>query len=121
MNVTQINESRGQLLSLQFSTPLQTFTNILYILYMYSYLYMQKENGTVTAGNSSTLNDGAAALILTTSDVAQRLNLKPLAKIVAFQDAATDPIDFPLAPAFAVPPVSCSLVKTFSGLEERYY
>ncbi|KMQ96444.1 acetyl- mitochondrial [Lasius niger] len=63
----------------------------------------QKENGTVTAGNASTLNDGAAALILTTSEVAQRLNLKPLAKVVAFQDAATDPIDFPIAPALAVP------------------
>ncbi|XP_014488475.1 PREDICTED: acetyl-CoA acetyltransferase, mitochondrial [Dinoponera quadriceps] len=63
----------------------------------------QKDNGTVTAGNASTLNDGAAALVLTTSEVAQRLNLKPLARIVAFQDAATDPIDFPIAPALAVP------------------
>ncbi|XP_046835440.1 acetyl-CoA acetyltransferase, mitochondrial isoform X1 [Vespa crabro] len=63
----------------------------------------QKENGTVTAGNASTLNDGAAALILTTTDVAQKLNLKPLARIVGFQDAATDPIDFPIAPALAVP------------------
>ncbi|KAL6266183.1 hypothetical protein P5V15_003043 [Pogonomyrmex californicus] len=63
----------------------------------------QKENGTVTAGNASTLNDGAAALILTTTDVAQKLNLKPLARVVAFQDAATDPIDFPIAPALAVP------------------
>lgn len=81
---------------------------------MYSYLYMQKENGTVTAGNASTLNDGAAALILMTSDVAQRLNLKPLARVVAFQDAATDPIDFPIAPAFAVPPVSCSLVYIYN-------
>lgn len=63
----------------------------------------QKENGTVTAGNASTLNDGAAALVLMTSDAAQKLNLKPLARVVAFQDAATDPIDFPIAPAFAVP------------------
>lgn len=63
----------------------------------------QKENGTVTAGNASTLNDGAAALILMTSDVAQKLNLKPLARIVTFQDAETDPIDFPIAPALAVP------------------
>ncbi|CAD6244298.1 GSCOCG00013330001-RA-CDS [Cotesia congregata] len=63
----------------------------------------QKENGTVTAGNASTLNDGAAALILTTSEVAQKLNLKPLARIAGFQDAATDPIDFPIAPAFAIP------------------
>lgn len=68
---------------------------------------MQKENGTVTAGNASTLNDGAAALILTTSEVAQKLNLKALARIVAFQDAATDPIDFPIAPAFAIPSVNC--------------
>lgn len=63
----------------------------------------QKENGTVTAGNASTLNDGAAALILTTSEQAQRLNLKPLARIVGFQDGACDPIDFPIAPACAVP------------------
>jgi len=63
----------------------------------------QKEYGTVTAGNSSTLNDGAAALILTTADNAQKLNLKPLARIVGFQDAATDPIDFPIAPALAIP------------------
>lgn len=64
----------------------------------------------MTAGNASTLNDGAAALILTTSDVAQRLNLKPLARVVAFQDAETDPIDFPIAPSFSVPPVSCLLI-----------
>lgn len=63
----------------------------------------QKENGTVTAGNASTLNDGAAALILTTTTVAQKMNLKPLARVVAFEDAATDPIDFPIAPALAVP------------------
>ena len=63
----------------------------------------QKENGTVTAGNASTLNDGAAALVLTTANVAQKMNLKPLARIVAFQDAATDPIDFPIAPYFAIP------------------
>ncbi|XP_076549095.1 acetyl-CoA acetyltransferase 1 isoform X1 [Osmia lignaria lignaria] len=63
----------------------------------------QKENGTVTAGNASTLNDGAAALVLTTTNVAQKMNLKPLARIVAFQDAATDPIDFPIAPYFAIP------------------
>ena len=63
----------------------------------------QKENGTVTAGNASTLNDGAAALILTTPDVAKKLNAKPLARIVGFYDAEIDPIDFPLAPAAAIP------------------
>lgn len=63
----------------------------------------QKENGTVTAGNASTLNDGAAALILTSLEAAKRLNAKPLARIVGFQDGACDPIDFPIAPACAVP------------------
>nr|QBB20031.1 acetoacetyl-CoA thiolase [Dendroctonus rhizophagus] len=63
----------------------------------------QRENGTVTAANASTLNDGAAALILTTRAAADRLNLKPLARIVGFADGACDPIDFPIAPATAIP------------------
>ncbi|XP_063058971.1 acetyl-CoA acetyltransferase, mitochondrial [Engraulis encrasicolus] len=65
----------------------------------------QKENGTVTAANASTLNDGAAALVLMTADAAKSLNATPLARIVAFADAATHPIDFPIAPAYAVPKV----------------
>ncbi|XP_059485107.1 acetyl-CoA acetyltransferase, mitochondrial [Neocloeon triangulifer] len=63
----------------------------------------QKENGTVTAGNASTLNDGAAAVVLSTKAAAQKYNLKPIAKVVGFYDAATEPIDFPIAPAFAIP------------------
>lgn len=63
----------------------------------------QKENGTVTAGNSSTLNDGASAMVLMTADASNRLNCKPIARIIGFQDAETDPIDFPIAPALAVP------------------
>ncbi|KAH8294548.1 hypothetical protein KR044_012368 [Drosophila immigrans] len=63
----------------------------------------QRENGTVTAGNASTLNDGGAAVVLMTAEAAQRAGLKPLARIVSFQDAETDPIDFPIAPALAVP------------------
>lgn len=63
----------------------------------------QRENGTVTAGNASTLNDGAAALILMTADAAQKLNCKPLARVVGFADGECDPIDFPIAPAIAVP------------------
>ncbi|XP_046927320.1 acetyl-CoA acetyltransferase, mitochondrial isoform X1 [Lynx rufus] len=62
----------------------------------------QKENGTVTAANASTLNDGAAAVVLMTADAAKRLSVKPLARITAFADAAVDPIDFPVAPAYAV-------------------
>lgn len=63
----------------------------------------QRENGTVTAGNASTLNDGAAALLLTTENEAAKLNCRPLARVVDFQDAETAPIDFPIAPALAVP------------------
>ncbi|XP_009101047.1 acetyl-CoA acetyltransferase, mitochondrial isoform X2 [Serinus canaria] len=65
----------------------------------------QKENGTVTAANASTLNDGAAALVLMTTEAAKRLKVKPLARIVAFADAAVDPVDFPIAPAYAVPKI----------------
>lgn len=63
----------------------------------------QKENGTVTAGNASTLNDGASALILMTESSANQLKCTPLARVVDFQDAETAPIDFPIAPALAVP------------------
>ncbi|KAF5902384.1 acetyl-CoA acetyltransferase, mitochondrial, partial [Clarias magur] len=65
----------------------------------------QKDNGTVTAANASTLNDGAAAVVLMTADAAKRLNVTPLARVAAFGDAAVAPIDFPIAPAFAVPKV----------------
>lgn len=63
----------------------------------------QKENGTVTAGNASTLNDGACALVLMTAEAAEKHKCKPLARIIGFADAETDPIDFPIAPALAVP------------------
>ncbi|KAM8975826.1 acetyl-CoA acetyltransferase, mitochondrial [Pelodytes ibericus] len=65
----------------------------------------QKDNGTVTAANASTLNDGAAALVLMTAGAAERLKVKPLARIIAFADSAVDPIDFPIAPAYAIPKV----------------
>ncbi|XP_058951728.1 acetyl-CoA acetyltransferase, mitochondrial-like isoform X2 [Pocillopora verrucosa] len=63
----------------------------------------QKENGTVTAANASTLNDGAAALVLMTRQAADRLGVKPLASIIGFADASVAPIDFPIAPAAAMP------------------
>jgi len=50
-----------------------------------------KEGGTVTAGNSSGLNDGAAALLLMSEEKAQELNLKPLARIVASASAGVPP------------------------------
>nr|AIN34682.1 fatty alcohol acetyltransferase [Agrotis segetum] len=63
----------------------------------------QKENGTVTAGNASTLNDGASAMVLMTAEAAQRLNVKPIARVVGYADGECDPIDFPIAPAVAIP------------------
>ena len=65
----------------------------------------QKENGTVTAGNASTLNDGACAVLLSSQEKAQELGVKPLAKVVAYGDAATHPMDFPVAPALVIPKV----------------
>lgn len=62
----------------------------------------QKSGGTVTAANASKLNDGAAACVLTTASNAAKLNLTPLARIVDFADAAVEPIDFPIAPVFAM-------------------
>lgn len=61
----------------------------------------QKENGTITAANASSLNDGATATLLVNAETLKRLNLEPLAKIVGFCDVATDPIDFPIAPIYA--------------------
>jgi acetyl-CoA C-acetyltransferase len=63
----------------------------------------QRENGTVTAGNASTLNDGACALVLMTAQAAEKHKCTPIARVVGFADAETDPVDFPIAPAFAVP------------------
>lgn len=61
----------------------------------------QKDGGTVTAGNASTLSDGAAATILMTSEAASKSGVTPLARIVGYADGATDPVDFPIAPKFA--------------------
>ena len=62
-----------------------------------------KKDGTVTAGNASTINDGASALILMSSDKALELGITPLAKINSFADAAHEPEWFTTAPAKAVP------------------
>lgn len=61
------------------------------------------KNGTVTAANASTMNDGASALVLVSKEKAEELGLKPLAKIRGFADAATDPLWFTTAPSLAIP------------------
>jgi acetyl-CoA C-acetyltransferase len=61
------------------------------------------KEGTVTAANASTINDGAAAMVIMSKEKADALGLKPLAKIVGFGDAAQDPIWFTTSPALAIP------------------
>ena len=60
------------------------------------------KDGTVTAANASTLNDGAAALLLMSSEKAKELGIKPLAKIRSYADAAHQPEWFTTAPAKAL-------------------
>ena len=61
-----------------------------------------KENGTVTPGNSSGINDGAAALLLTTLEEAEKKSIKPLAKIVSWASVGVDPSLMGLGPIEAV-------------------
>ncbi len=62
-----------------------------------------QKDGTVTAANASTINDGAAALILMSKEKADELGLKPIAKILAYADAAHEPEWFTTAPVKAIP------------------
>ena len=59
--------------------------------------------GTVTAANASTLNDGAAALVLMSKEKAEKLGLKPLAKIIGYADAEQAPEWFTTTPSKAIP------------------
>jgi acetyl-CoA C-acetyltransferase len=61
------------------------------------------KDGTVTAANASTLNDGAAALVLMSREKAEALGIKPLARIVSYADAQQAPEWFTTAPAKALP------------------
>ncbi len=60
-------------------------------------------DGTVTAANASSLNDGAAAMVVMSEEGAKSLGLKPLARILGFGDAEQDPVDFTTTPSHAVP------------------
>lgn len=61
------------------------------------------KDGTVTAANASTINDGASALILASEKKVKELGLKPIAKILSFADAAQEPEWFTTAPTLAAP------------------
>ncbi len=61
------------------------------------------KEGTVTAANASTMNDGAAALVLISKEKAEALGLKPIAKILSYADAEQAPEWFTTTPSLAVP------------------
>jgi acetyl-CoA C-acetyltransferase len=61
------------------------------------------KDGTVTAANASTLNDGASALVLVSKEKVKELGLKPIARIRGFADAAQDPMWFTTTPSVAIP------------------
>jgi acetyl-CoA C-acetyltransferase len=61
------------------------------------------KDGTVTAANASTINDGASALVLASEKMVKKLNLKPLARIVSFADGEHEPEWFTTAPTVAAP------------------
>ena len=60
------------------------------------------KDGTVTAANASTLNDGASALVLMSEEKAKELNLKPIAKIISYADASQEPKWFTTSPTKAI-------------------
>ncbi len=61
-----------------------------------------QKDGTITAANASSLNDGASAIVLMSGEKMAELGLKPLAKILSYADNALAPEDFPIAPVGAV-------------------
>jgi acetyl-CoA C-acetyltransferase len=61
------------------------------------------KEGTVTAANASTMNDGAAALILMSGEKVKELGLTPIAKVISYADAEQDPKWFTTSPALAIP------------------
>jgi len=74
-----------------------------------------KKGGTVTAGNASGINDGAAALLVMSKEKAEKLGVKPLAKVVSYATAAVDPKIMGIAP---VPSVKKALAKSNWGFED---
>jgi acetyl-CoA C-acetyltransferase len=76
-----------------------------------------KKDGTVTAANASTINDGASALVLMSKQKMEALGLKPLAKIVSFADAEQAPEWFTTTPSKAIPKALAKIGKTVSDVD----
>jgi len=66
------------------------------------------KTGTVTAGNASSINDGAAAVVVMSADAAKRKSVKPLARIVGYSTASLEPVWFTVAPVDAIRKLSDS-------------
>jgi acetyl-CoA C-acetyltransferase len=75
------------------------------------------KDGTVTAANASTMNDGAAALVLISKEKAEELGLQPIAKIVSYADAEQAPEWFTTSPALAVPKAVAKAGLTMSDIQ----
>ena len=75
------------------------------------------KEGTVTAANASTMNDGAAALVLMSKEKAEELGLKPLAKIKGFADAEQAPEWFTTSPSIAMPKAAQKAGLTIKDLD----
>ncbi|MBW7868176.1 MAG: acetyl-CoA C-acyltransferase [Brumimicrobium sp.] len=75
------------------------------------------KEGTVTAANASTLNDGASALVLASKEAVEKYGLKPIAKIIGYGDASQDPKKFTTAPAKAVPVALARAGKSVSDVD----
>jgi|TARA_B100000767_G_scaffold77430_1_gene74103 acetyl-CoA C-acetyltransferase len=76
------------------------------------------KEGTVTAANASTINDGGAALVLMSAEKAKELGITPLAKIRSYADAAHEPKWFTTAPAKAIPK---ALAKANISIDDVHY
>lgn len=68
-----------------------------------------QKDGTITAANASSLNDGAAACILMSETAVNKYHVSPIAKVIGYADAAVEPIDFGIAPSYAIEKV-CLLI-----------
>jgi len=64
--------------------------------------FIKNGTGTITAANASSLNDGAAALVVMSGSHAKKVGAKPVAKVVAYTESACAPVDFTIAPVGAV-------------------
>ncbi len=73
-----------------------------------------QKDGTVTAANASTINDGASALVLMSKEKAEQLKVKPIARILGFADAEQAPEWFTTTPALAIPKAL-----KYAGVEQK--